>query len=275
MVTILDGRKIGKVILEDLAKEIKSRDLDLRLAVVSVGQNLVSEKYQQQKKTACEKIGVGFKRYGFPGKIEQAELEREIQNIGADKTVSGIIIQLPLSKHLSTNRILNLIPSAKDPDCLTFANFGRFCQGDYRVLPPVVGAVRQIFARQKIKVAGKNAVVVGAGRLVGLPVSVWLTREGATVTICNKSTKNQSDFTKKADIIISGVGQPNLIKGSIIKKGATVIDCGTSSEGGKTVGDVEFSSVIKKAGFLTPVPGGIGPLTIACLLENLVKLNKQ
>ncbi|MBI4359390.1 MAG: bifunctional 5,10-methylenetetrahydrofolate dehydrogenase/5,10-methenyltetrahydrofolate cyclohydrolase [Candidatus Nealsonbacteria bacterium] len=272
---ILNGREIAQEVLEDLAREIKSRDLNLNLGVVSVGQNSVSEKYQSQKKKAGEKIGLGFKHFGFPEKINETELKDEIRKITADKAVSGLVVQLPLPKHLSTNDILNLIPPAKDPDCLTQANLGRFYQNNALILPPVVSGIQRIFNKYKIEIKGRTAVVVGRGRLVGLPASLWLAQEKATVVVVNELTKDVVGFTQKADIIVSGAGKPDLIKGSMIKKGAVVIDCGTSVENNRVVGDVETQSVIKKAGFLAPVPGGVGPLTIACLLENLLKLSRR
>jgi methylenetetrahydrofolate dehydrogenase (NADP+)/methenyltetrahydrofolate cyclohydrolase len=170
---------------------------------------------------------------------------------------------------------LNLLPPAKDPDCLTLANFERFRGGNPLILPPVVEAIKKLLAEYRIKVAGKNVVVVGAGRLVGLPTSLWLKGEGARVLVLDKKTKNLSGLTRKADIVVSGAGRPGLIKGSMVKRGVVVIDCGTSSEQGRLVGDVETSSVIKKARFLAPCPGGIGPLAIVCLLENLIKLQSR
>ena len=275
MAVVLNGKKLAQEVLDGLAAQVKSRDLDLRLAIVSVGQNSVSEKYQQQKQIACKKVNIGFQHYGFPVNIGRSELRAELEKIIKNPGNSGVVIQLPLPKNILPGEILNLIPPEKDIDCLGAVNFGRFCQGDALVLPPVVGAIKKLLEKYKIKISGKEAVVVGAGRLVGFPVSIWLVRQGATVTICNKFTQNVGSFTKKANIVISGVGQPKLIKGSMIKNGAIVIDCGTNSEGNRTVGDVETSPVAKKAGFLSPVPGGVGPLTIACLLENLVQLNKQ
>ncbi len=282
---LLDGKKIAQKVLDNLAEEIKSRGLDLSLGIIFLGQNPVSQKYLEQKQKAGRAVGIDFKIYGFPENIGEAELKAEIGKMARGSAVSGIVIQLPLPKNMMTNKILNLIPAGKDIDCLGRINTGRFCQGDDLILPPVVGAVKKLFEKYKISVRGKNAVVIGSGRLVGLPLSIWLIKEGATVTVCNRLTKNLASFTKKADIVISGVGRPNLVRGSMIKKGAIVVDCGTSVENRpasakasarqrKTVGDIEISSVSKKAGFLAPVPGGVGPLTIACLLENLLKLSK-
>jgi methylenetetrahydrofolate dehydrogenase (NADP+)/methenyltetrahydrofolate cyclohydrolase len=275
MMKILDGKKLSEEILAGLATKVKSRNLKLALAVISVGRNLVSEKYQRQKQRVCEKIGIDFEKHNFPMAIRERQLVAAIKKVGARKQISGIVVQLPLPKHLSDNLILNSILPAKDPDCLTGDNSGKFYQGEPIILPPVAAAIKRLFEKYKIKIAGKTAVVVGAGRLVGLPVSLWLVQQGATVTVCNRLTKGLAGFTRQADMLISGAGQPNLIKGSMIKSGAIVIDCGTSVESGKLVGDIQTESVIKKAGYLAPVPGGVGPLAVACLLENLVKLSNN
>lgn len=272
MTKILDGKKISQEILSNLANQIQARDLDLRLAVLSVGRNLVSEKYQEQKERTCRKIGIDFKRYGFPAKISQAELEKELAKIIKDGRNSGIVIQLPLPSKIPAQKILNLIPANRDPDCLGLENSAKFYQGEPEILPPVVSAIQKFFQAYKIQVRGKEAVVVGSGRLVGLPASRWLIQTGATVTVCNRLTKNLARFTNRADIVISGAGQAGLIKGSMIKKGAVVIDCGASVEQNRLSGDVDFTSVSKKAGFFSPVPGGVGPLTVVCLIENLLKL---
>jgi methylenetetrahydrofolate dehydrogenase (NADP+)/methenyltetrahydrofolate cyclohydrolase len=270
---ILDGRKIAQKILKNLTRRIRGRHPNL--AVVSVGQNPVSQKYLERKRQAAEAAGIGFRVFIFPSNINESKLKAEIKKICQKPANSGIVIQLPLPlNHSITQSLLNLVPPEKDPDCLTAENFGRFCQGQASVLPPVVGAVKKLFEEYKIKLPGKKAVVVGAGRLVGLPVSLWLMKEGAIVTVCNRSTDNLADFTQKADIVISGAGQSNLITGSMIKSGAVVVDCGTSAENSEVVGDIEMSSVIKKTGYLSPVPGGVGPLTVACLLENLITLNQ-
>lgn len=204
-----------------------------------------------------------------------SELKKEIQNICANPENSGVVIQLPLPSHLRVGdqEILDIVPPEKDPDVLSENNLGRFYSGTLSVLPPVVGAIFHLFKNYKISPKGRNVLLVGTGRLVGFPLAVWLLKEEATVSAINKFTKNMSSFTKKADIIISGVGRPGLIKGAMIKKGAIIIDAGSSSENGRTIGDVDLESAAKKAKYISPVPGGVGPLTVACLFENLVKLN--
>jgi methylenetetrahydrofolate dehydrogenase (NADP+)/methenyltetrahydrofolate cyclohydrolase len=246
----------------------------LRLAVIQVGENPVSNVYIEQKRKTAQKIGLGFKLFQFNEKINSGELKREIGKIVEDPEISGVIIQLPLPKKLQPEEFLNLIPEKKDIDVLSEKSLGKYYQGKLKILPPIVGGILGLLRNYKIELKGKNVVLMGAGRLVGLPLVPQLLREKATVSVLNEFTKNPSFFTKKADILISGVGKPGLIKGSMVERGAAVIDAGTAVGKGKLlVGDVDFKSVSKKAGWITPVPGGVGPLTVACLLENLVKLN--
>jgi methylenetetrahydrofolate dehydrogenase (NADP+)/methenyltetrahydrofolate cyclohydrolase len=271
---ILDGKKISEKILENLKKEIKKSKLKLRLAVVQVGENPVSQIFINQKKKACEKIGIDFKLFKFPAKIGNQELKREIEKIVRNPENSGVIIQLPLPKKFLPEEFLNLIPEEKDIDVLSEKSLGRFYQGTLKILPPTVQGILYLFKNYKIKLRSKNVVIVGAGRLVGFPLTIQFLKKKATVSVINEFTRDTSFFTEKADILVSGVGWPNLIKGDLVKRGVIVIDAGTSMKKGRLVGDVDFKSVSKKASYITPVPGGVGPLTVACLLENLVKLNK-
>jgi len=285
---LLDGKKIAKKITIKLKKQIKDKNLKLNLSAVLIGNNPISEVFLRQKEKICQKIGVGFRLFKFPEKISIQKLKEEINQIVLDPDNSGIIIQLPLPPKFNTQEILNLIPPEKDIDVLSEKSLGKFYQalpsfssknlggqGALAILPPVVSAISKFFQHYKIKIKGKNVVIIGAGRLVGLPTALWLLKEKATVTVLNEFSKNFSDFTKKADILISGVGKPNLIKGNMIKKGVVIIDAGTNIEKGVLKGDIDFASVSKRASFLTPVPGGIGPVTTACLLENLLILNTK
>ena len=271
----MSGKKLSDKVLANVKKEVQERKLKLKLAIVFVGDNKIGKVYLRKKQEACEKTGIGFKVFGFPGDIDRRKLEKEIKKAVCDPANSGIVIQLPLPERINVQRILDLIPPEKDPDCLSQKSFGQFFQGQSLILPPVVAAIAKFFEEYKIKIKSKKTVVVGQGRLVGLPVSIWLKKQGARVVVCDKKPKDIIAKLKKADIIVSGVGKPNLIRGAMIKRGAIVIDCGTSTEGGKTVGDVDFKAVSKKAGYISPVPGGVGPLAVACLLENLIKLSKK
>jgi len=271
---LLKGQKIAQTILENLKKEIEASGLRLRLAVVLVGENSVSRVFIRQKEKIADSLGIDFKLFHFSEDVSFSNLKKEIQEICVDPENSGVVIQLPLPPALRKNdqEILNIIPSEKDPDILSENNLGKFYSDTLRALPPVVAAISYLFDNYNINPEEKNVLLVGTGRLVGFPLAVWLLKKEATVSAINKFTKDISFFTQKADIIISGVGKPGLIKGDMIKEGAVIIDAGASSEKGKTLGDVDIKSVEEKAGCLSPVPGGVGPLTVACLFENLVKL---
>jgi len=272
---ILDGKKLADEILRKLKKEIKTKRLKLKLAVVLVGEDSASKVFIRKKQEACKRIGVNFELSEFPSKISRSKLKKEIDKIVKNPANSGIVIQLPLPRGFNPQEFLNLIPPEKNIE----------------VFSPVVCAISYLLKEYRISLKGKKIVLVGTGRLVGLPLALWLSKEKANFEVLDKFTKNISSFVKKADIIISGVGKPNLIAGKMVKRGVVVIDAGTtfrkpasakaSASGqtksvgkGKLVGDVDFKSVAKKASYITPVPGGVGPLTVACLLENLVKISK-
>lgn len=273
---ILNGKKLAGKILARVRINIKNRRKKLGLAVISVGDNPISKIYIRQKEKICLKMGIIFRLFKFPAGIKLEKLKRDIKEIVQDRDNSGIIIQLPLPSNFNTQEILNLIPPEKDIDVLSETSLGKFSQKTLSILPPVVSGIANLLKKYKIKIKGKNILIIGIGRLVGYPLAIWFLHENATVSVINKYSKDIISFTKKADILISGVGKPNLIRGNMVKKGAVVIDAGTSVENGKLKGDVDFKSVSKKAGYITPVPGGVGPMTVACLVDNLVILyNKK
>jgi len=265
---ILDGKKLSKKILKKLSVKVRGLAEPLQLAVIFIGSGSASLAYINQKRKTCERVGIGFRLYHLAGNISQEILEKEIEKIVQDPKNSGIIVQLPLPGHLDPQKTLNLIPPEKDVDVLSEES-----QKSLSILSPTVGGIVRVFKEYKIKVKGKIVAVVGKGKLVGKPMIAWLEREGAVILPLDKSTKDISSEIQKADIIISGTGTPGLIKGNMIKKGAVVIDAGTAVEGGEVLGDVDFESVSKKASHITPVPGGVGPMTVAMLLVNLVELN--
>ena len=272
---LLKGTELSKKFLVHLKKKLGKSKLKLRLAVIQIGRNYISEVFIGQKKKVAEKIGIGFKLYQFDKKIEKDRLKKKIKEIIKDPLNSGIIIQLPLPKQFLADDFLNLIPEEKDVDVLSEKSLGKFYQGKLKILPPIVKGILSLLKNYKIKLKGKNVVIIGTGRLIGLPLNLQLLKEKATLLVLNEFTKNISFFTNKADILISGVGKPNLIKSNMIKKGAVVIDAGISQRNGKVIGDVDFKEVSKKASYITPVPGGVGPMTVVSLLENLVELNKS
>ena len=279
---ILDGKKIAEKVLVNIQRSVLRTGLKLKLAAVLVGNDPASLSFIRRKKQACEKVGIGFVLYQFSVNISQKILEKQVRKIARDQKVSGIIIQLPLPKTIDVNLVLNLIPLEKDVDCLGQKSLEKFKNGKLKILPPVVGAIKKIFQAYEIKTQGKKVLIIGKGRLVGQPLITWLSKTEETgslpflrVLVADKSTKDLASLCLKADIIISGVGKPGLIRGEMIKKGAIIIDVGSAKKGGKIVGDVDFSSCLKKAGAISPVPGGVGPLTVACLLENLLKLREK
>ncbi|MFH1401951.1 MAG: bifunctional 5,10-methylenetetrahydrofolate dehydrogenase/5,10-methenyltetrahydrofolate cyclohydrolase [Parcubacteria group bacterium] len=263
---ILDGKKLSETILEKLKKEIKNRRLKLKLVVVLVGKDRASRIYVKKKELACKKIGVGFELYRFNSGIKDNQLEKKVKKMAEDSENSGIVIQLPLPRKMNSEKVLNIIPGKKDVDVLSKNSFEKFAKSKLSILPPTVAAVFYFFNNYGIKLKEKYVVIVGAGRLVGKPLAAWLRLQKVNFSILDKNTEDLSYFTQKADILITGVGKPDLIKGDMVKIGAIVIDVG---------GDVDFKSVSKKAAYITPTIGGVGPMTVACLLENLVKLNSK
>lgn len=273
MVHILSGETIARRILRNLKK--KKTSTKLFLAVIQVGENRVSAKYIAEKDKVAKELLVGFQLIRLPLHISQAKLEQQIQKIGKDKKVTGMIVQLPLPRRLNTQRILDCIPIKKDVDVLSSLSFSDFALGVLPILPPTVAAIALLLKETKKKLEGSKVVVVGVGRLVGLPTALWLVQQGAVISLIQKETRNALQLISKADIVISGVGKPGLITGKMVKKRAVVIDAGTSVEGGSTKGDVDRESVAKKASFLSPVPGGVGPLTVVCLFHNLYILSNK
>lgn len=255
---IIDGRKISEKILDEVKQEINKKQL--KLAVILVGQNEASKVYIEKKKEACQKVGIDFELFNFPVDVLQRDLEEKIKSIDA----AGIVVQLPLPKTINTEEALKLIPKEKDVEGFVS-----------EINSPVVCAIEQIFKYYKISLENKEILIIGKGRLIGKPVSKWLKNQNINFNIIDKSEKNISFFTQKADIIISGTGVPELIKKDMVKEGVIIIDAGTFKKDGKTVGDVDFENICLKAKYITPCIGGIGPITVACLLCNLLKLNKE
>ncbi|MDP3710769.1 MAG: bifunctional 5,10-methylenetetrahydrofolate dehydrogenase/5,10-methenyltetrahydrofolate cyclohydrolase [bacterium] len=272
---ILDGKKLGEKILGELKTEITGLNKKLRLAVVVVGQNPVVEKFINQKRKAAEFLGIDFKIYPFAEEITTNELRKRLSEIMHEKRNTGVIIQLPLPKHLNTQYILNAIVPEKDVDVLSTKAVGNFVVGKSEVMPPVAGAVKALLEEYKIDFQGKSIVIVGAGSLVGKPTGLWFLNEKVGFSLVESGTLSPEEIIKKADVLITGIGKPKFIKGDWIKKGAVVIDAGTSESGGKLSGDVDFESASQRAGFITPVPGGVGPVTVAILFKNLIALAKE
>jgi methylenetetrahydrofolate dehydrogenase (NADP+) / methenyltetrahydrofolate cyclohydrolase len=272
---IVDGKKLAEEIKSKLCLEILSLgNKKVRLAIIQVGGNLVTEKFLKQKKDFGISIGIDVRVYKLPETISNDKLRRKISEVLHIKKNTGVVIQLPLPKQINSQYILDSITPAKDPDMLSSKSVGLLVTGRSAVLPPVVGAIKYIFDANDVELEGRHAVIVGAGRLVGRPLAIWLLNQNATITVLNEHTPDLKSHTIEADLVISGAGHPRLVTPDMIKDGAIVIDAGTSGSRGQIVGDVD-PKVADKASLFTPVPGGVGPLTVAMLFSNLVKLAKK
>lgn len=269
---LLDGKKLSEKIISQLREETSKIGRKLSLAVVRVGEDDIVEKFVNQKKKVADALGVDFRQYRHDPDISTNELRKRIAIIVHDAEPDGVIIQLPLPGHVNARYILNSVPLEKDVDVLSARSLGSFFVGKSEVLPPVVGAVKSLFEEYGLEIKNKYVVVVGAGELVGKPLAAWLLNVKATFSVVRSSTQDISEFTRKADVVISGVGKPALITGNMVKEGVIVIDAATSESAGKLTGDVDFESVSRKASYIAPVPGGVGPVTVAMLYKNLLAL---
>lgn len=265
------GKEIAEKIKTDLKKEINSKRSKPFLAAILVGNNKASAKYVSIKEKACGEIGAGFELYRLSEKTTKKEIVGLVRKLNRDPRVTGIIIQLPLPKQFDPNEILEEVDPAKDVDGLNSVNIGKLIKNIEGIHPATPEGVITLIKHYNIPLKSKRVVVIGRSNLVGKPIAQLLLIEDATVTIANSKTKNLKQITLESDIIISATGQPKLIKGDMVKKGSTVVDVGTTVIAGKIIGDVDFESVSKKALYITPNPGGVGPMTVAVLLSNLLK----
>lgn len=257
---IINGKEIADTIKAELKQSFEGNKS--ALAVVLVGDDPASRKFVERKIKFGTEVGVEVRLFEYETDITEEDLEEEVEKLANKEEIKGIVVQLPLPKQINTGKILNLIPASKDVDALT---------DNASVLAPVAVAVKEILERSQINLEGKKILVVGQGRLVGRPVAIWLAQEGYDVETADISTKNLSEMTLRADIIISGVGKPGLIKPENIKEGVVLIDAGTSESAGKLVGDIDPACADKSLLF-SPVPGGVGPITVAMIFKNLLQL---
>ncbi len=283
MSNIIDGKAVSQSVKDRIKKEaaeLKEKyGLTAGLAVIIVGDNPASRIYVNNKKKACEYVGFDSYEYALPQETTQSELVELINKLNNDEKIDGILCQLPLPKHIDENAVINSIASNKDVDAFHPVNVGKIMIGDYSFLPCTPAGVMELIASTGVEIQGKECVVVGRSNIVGKPMSMLLLHKSGTVTICHSKTKDLKAECLKADILVVAVGVPNLIKGDMIKEGAVVIDVGMNRlENGKLCGDVEFETASEKAEYITPVPGGVGPMTIAMLMQNTLtaaKLNKK
>jgi methylenetetrahydrofolate dehydrogenase (NADP+) / methenyltetrahydrofolate cyclohydrolase len=271
---ILDGRKIASEIKEELKAEVSElaqKVIAPGLAVILVGNDPASKVYVNSKKKACEEIGINSKVLEMPENATQQELEDTIEKLNQDKKIHGILVQLPLPGHIDEEKIIESIDSKKDVDCFHPENVGKLSIDVGNIFPCTPAGIIEILKRNDIEITGKECVVIGRSNIVGKPLAIMLLAENGTVTIAHSKTKNLEEVTKRADILISAVGKAGLITKDMVKKGAVVVDVGMNRlENGKLAGDVDFENVKEVASAITPVPGGVGPMTIAMLMRNTI-----
>ena len=275
MSIIINGKAVAECIraeVKESVEKLKKMGITPGLAVIIVGEDSASKVYVKNKKKACEEVGIYSEEYALPENTTEKELLDLIEKLNNKKDIHGILVQSPLPKALSFKNIIENISINKDVDAFHPYNVGKIMIGDYTFLPCTPAGVMELIHETGIKVAGKECVVVGRSNIVGKPQSMLLLQEDGTVTICHSKTKDLKEVTKRADILVVAVGIAEFIKGDMIKPGAIVIDIGMNRNSeGKLVGDVEFSTASQVAGYITPVPGGVGPMTITMLLKNTLK----
>ena len=276
MAIILDGKKLRDKIFESLKAELDKMSEKPTLAVILVGENPASQIYVRNKKKTAEKLGINSLSIEYPADISENELLSKIQELNNNKNITAILVQLPLPEHINKNKIIDAILPQKDVDGLTPYNLGKLFSGEEPyVYPCTPKGILLLLDEYNIELDGKNVVVVGRSNLVGKPVAQMLLKRNATVTMCHSHTKNLSEITKTADIVVSAVGK-NVIGEKMLKSNCVVIDVGIfRDENGKLSGDVDFENVSKISAYISPVPGGVGPMTIASLMLNTVELAKK
>ncbi|MBQ9977940.1 MAG: bifunctional methylenetetrahydrofolate dehydrogenase/methenyltetrahydrofolate cyclohydrolase FolD [Clostridia bacterium] len=272
MAKIIDGKVISAAVKQRIADEVaafKETKGVPGLAVIIVGEDPASKVYVANKKKACEQIGMLSEEYALPEATTNEELLALINELNNKKEINGILCQLPLPKHLDEELVINSILPEKDVDAFHPQNVGKIMTGDYDFLPCTPAGIMEMLKYENIEVEGKTCVVIGRSNIVGKPMSMLLLHKNGTVTICHSKTKNLKEVCRSADILVAAVGRPNFVTEDMVKDGAVVIDVGINRlESGKLCGDVDFENVKEKASYITPVPGGVGPMTIATLMQN-------
>ena len=280
MAQIIDGKAVSAAVKQEVADEAaklkEEKGLKVGLAVVIVGNNPASRVYVNNKKKACEAVGFQSYEYALEESTTQEQLLDLVNVLNRDTRVNGILVQLPLPKHIDEKAIINAISPEKDVDAFHPINVGKIMIGDYSFLPCTPAGVMRLIESTGTDITGKQCVVIGRSNIVGKPQAMLLLQKNGTVTICHSKTKNLKEVCLGADILVVAIGRANFVTGDMIKEGAVVIDVGMNRlDNGKLCGDVEFESAEKKASFITPVPGGVGPMTIAMLMKNTLTAAKQ
>lgn len=280
MAKIIDGKAISKQIRVELAEERsrfeKEYGINPGLAVIIVGNDPASQVYVRNKKLACDEIGFYSESYELPEGTTQEELEALVDKLNNDNKIHGILVQLPLPKHLDEKRVLLRIDPKKDVDAFHPYNVGRIMIGDYSFLPCTPAGVMALIERSGIEICSKKCVVIGRSNIVGKPMAMLLLHANGTVTVCHSKTKNLADICKEADILVAAIGKADFVGADMIKEGAVVIDVGMNRRAdGKLTGDVNFAEAEPLASYITPVPGGVGPMTITMLMQNTLTAAKN
>ncbi len=274
---LIDGKLVSASVKEEVKKEVgelKEKGISVGLAVILVGDNPASKIYVNNKKKACEETGIVSSEYVLPENASESEVLSLVETLNNEKSVNGILCQLPLPAQIDEKKVIRAISPQKDVDAFHSENVGHIMIGDYSFLPCTPAGIMEMLKYYNIEVSGKNCVVIGRSNIVGKPMALLLLHKNGTVTVCHSKTVNLKEITKNADILVAAVGKAKFVTEDMVKEGAVVIDVGMNREEGKLCGDVDFENVSKKASFITPVPGGVGPMTIATLLKNTVTAAK-
>ena len=279
MATIIDGKNLAKKIRQGLKEEcdeLKKNGINPKLAVIMVGDDPASKVYIRNKSKACEDVGIEYEEFILKDETTQEKLIELIKKLNNDKIINGILLQSPIPKHLNINEAFKAITYMKDVDGFTPSSVGKLCIGEDTFISCTPYGVMKMFEEYNIDLTGKDVVILGRSNIVGKPLIQCCLQKNATVTVCHSKTKNLAEHTKRADVVISAIGQSKFVKADMVKDGAVIIDVGINrGEDGKLTGDVDFENVEKKASYITPVPGGVGPMTIAMLMNNVIKAAKE
>lgn len=279
MAIIIDGKNLAKKIRQNLkieCDELKKKGIIPKLAVIMVGDNSASKVYVKNKSKACEEVGIEYKEYLLGEDTTQEDLINLINKLNNNKEIHGILLQSPIPRHLNINEAFKAITYSKDVDGFTPSSVGKLCIGEDTFISCTPYGIMKMFEEYNIDLTGKEVVILGRSNIVGKPLIQCCLQKNATVTVCHSKTKNLREHTKRADVIIAAIGQSKFVTEDMVKEGAVIIDVGINrGEDGKLTGDVDFENVEKKAGYITPVPGGVGPMTIAMLMSNVIKAAKN
>lgn len=279
MAVIIDGKSLAKKIRSNLKKEcdeLKKDGITPKLAVIMVGDNPASKIYVKNKSKACNEVGIEYKEFLLDDNTTQEELINLIRKLNKDKQINGILLQSPVPSHLNINEAFKVITYLKDVDGFTPASVGKLCIGEDTFISCTPHGVMKLFEEYNIDLHGKHVVILGRSNIVGKPLIQCCLQKNATVTVCHSKTKNLKEHTKQADILISAIGQSKFITADMVKDGVVIVDVGINrDDNGKLTGDVDFENIKEKASYITPVPGGVGPMTIAMLMSNVIKATKE